>query len=65
MPRIEIILILGFASVVISGLISTKLKHDNRKRWWVPIVICGSLFVLFIAFAIWVMIEFMNTRLCV
>ncbi len=65
MPRIEIVLILSLALVVISGLISAKLKHDNRKKWWLPIVICGSLFVLFIAFVIWTMIDFMNTRLCV
>jgi hypothetical protein len=56
---------LGFALIVISGLVSAKLKHDNCKKWWLPIVICGSLFVLFIAFLIWVMIDFMNTRLCV
>ena len=56
---------LGFALSVISGLISVKLKHDNCQKWWLPIVICGSLFVLFIAFLIWVMIDFMNTRLCV
>ncbi len=56
---------LGFALIVISGLVSAKLKHDNCQKWWLPIVICGSLFVLFIAFLIWVMIDFMNTRLCV
>ncbi len=56
---------LGFALIVISGLISAKLKHDNRKKWWLPIVICGILFIICIAFAVWVMIDFMNTRLCV
>ncbi len=65
MPRIEIVLMLGFALIVISGLISAKLKHDNCKKWWLPIAIFGSLFVLFIAFVIWAMIDFMNTRLCV
>lgn len=56
---------LGFALIVICGLISAKLKHDNYQKWWLPIGICGSLFVLFIAFLIWVMIDFMNIRLCV
>ena len=56
---------LGFALIVISGLISVKLKHDDRKKWLLPIAICGSLFVLFIAFVVWAMIDFMNTRLCV
>lgn len=56
---------LGFALIVISGLVSAKLKHDNCQKWWLPIVICGSLFVFFIAFLIWAMIDFMNTRLCV
>lgn len=56
---------LGFALIVISGLVSAKLKHDNYKKWWLPIAICGSLFALFIAFLIGVMIDFMNTRLCV
>lgn len=32
MPRIEIILILGFALVVISGLVSVKQFFDYHKR---------------------------------
>ena len=42
MPRIEIMLILGLALVVISGLISAKLKHDNGKKWLQKMVVANS-----------------------
>jgi len=63
---LSVILILsGFIIVVVGGLLSIKFKNDNRKMWWLPLVIGGSLFILFIAFLIWAMIDFMSTLLCV
>lgn len=50
MPVIEIVLILGFALVGICGLISAKLKHDNRKKWWLPLLIGGVIFLMIICY---------------
>jgi len=61
----EILILSGFIIVVIGGLLSIKFKNDNRKMWWLPLVIGGSVFIIFIAFLIWVMIDFMSTPLCV
>jgi len=42
---IVLLLIFGFVLVAICGLISAKLKHDKRKKWWKPLVIGISIFV--------------------
>ncbi len=65
MSKFEIVLILGLTLVAISGLVSAKLKHNNRRMWWLPIAICGSLLVLLIALYVWLIIDFMNAPLCV
>jgi phosphoglycerol transferase MdoB-like AlkP superfamily enzyme len=65
MSKFEIVLILGLALVAIGGLVSAKLKHNNRRIWWLPIAICGSLLVLLIALYVWLIIDFMNAPLCV
>ncbi|WP_278836482.1 hypothetical protein [Parabacteroides goldsteinii] len=52
MSGTEILLILAFALVIISGLVSVKLKYDNRKKWWLPLAIGGGIAVIIIAFII-------------
>ncbi len=65
MSGTEILLILAFALVIISGLVSVKLKYDNRKKWWLPLAIGGGIAVIIIAFIICSIVVFMNTQLCV
>lgn len=65
MSGTEFLLLLAFGIVIMSCLVTVKLKYDNRKKWWLPLAIGGGIAVIIIVFIIWVMIDFMNTRLCV
>ena len=65
MSGTEFLLILAFGIVIISGLVTVKLKYDNRKKWWLPLAIGGGIAVIIIAFMIWVIIDFTSTPLCV
>ena len=61
----KFLLILAFALLVISGLVSVKFKRDNRKKWWLPLTIGGGIAIIIITFIIWAVIVFLNTPLCV
>ena len=65
MSGTEFLFILAFGIVIISGLVTVKLKYDNWKKWWLPLAIGGGIAVIIIAFIIWVIIDFMSTPLCV
>lgn len=65
MSGMDFLFILAFGIVIISGLVTLKLKYDNRKKWWLPLAIGSGIAVIIIAFIIWVIIDFMNTPLCV
>lgn len=62
---IDILLILGFVIGGIGGFISVKFKYENRKKWWVPLVIGGSILVVILVWIVSVALIFFNTMLCV